>query len=93
MRYLRRVTRILEHHHILSVQADGATFLVFRKQVLHEIEDGCVTVMTLFGEQGRDPSVSAIRSSMTTRFLVLGSNNDAFGKPSSNCKLGMFIDT
>ena len=57
VRYLRRVTRILEHHHVLSVQADGATFLVFRKQVLHEIEDGCVTVMTLFGEQGRDPTV------------------------------------
>ena len=39
VRYLRLVAGILEHHHVVSVQTDGGTLLVFREQVLHEVED------------------------------------------------------
>ena len=53
------VAWVLEQHHVLRVQIDGATFFVFflGEQALHEVEDVCVTVMTLFGEQSREPTV------------------------------------
>ena len=47
----------LEQHHVLRFHTDGATFLVFWEHELHEVEDGCVGVMSLFSEQGREPTV------------------------------------
>ena len=41
----------------MSVQTDGASLLVFREQVVHEVEDGRIPVMTLFGEQVRHSSI------------------------------------
>ena len=56
MRYLQRVAWILKQCHVLHVQTDGAG-LFYRERALHEAEDGCVIVMTLFGEKLRDPTV------------------------------------
>ena len=57
MRFPRHVSRILEHHNMLRVQTDGTIIFIFREHILCEIEDGCATVMTLFGEQGLEPTV------------------------------------
>ncbi len=51
------VAWVLERHHVLRVQIDGATFFVSGEQALHEVEAVCVSVMTLFGEQSREPTV------------------------------------
>ena len=50
MGYTRHVAWIRKHH-------DGANLIVFREHVLHEVEDGRVAIMTLFGELCRDPTV------------------------------------
>ena len=86
--HLRHIPRILEHHYVLRVQTDGATVLVFWKQVLHEIYDGCITMVALFVKWFvTRPSVSAMRSSSTTMLRLLASKE--VGSPSSRCKLGM----
>ena len=62
---------------------------LFWEHELYKVEDGCVGVMSLFREQVANlPSASAMRSTLTTKFFVFGSNGDAFGKPSSKFKFG-----
>ena len=41
----------MRHADVLRVQTHSPVFFPFREQVLHEIDDGRVTVLTLFGEQ------------------------------------------
>ena len=70
----------LEQPHVLQIHTDGATLLVFWEHEMHEIEDGCVGVMSLFSEQVANlPSASAMRSTLTTKYFVFVSNGDAFG--------------
>ena len=56
--HLRRISRILELHQVLRVQTNGATLLVFRKQILHEIDDGCISVVAFLREEVRHACVS-----------------------------------
>ena len=54
---LRRISRVLEDHHVLRVQTDGADLLVFWKQIVDEIDDGRVGVVALLREQVRHATV------------------------------------
>ena len=82
--HLRCVAWILEHHHVLRVKTDGTTLLVFREQVLYEIQHGRVPVVTfLVNKVVIRSSVSAMGSTMTMSFLV-DSNMAAVGNPSPN---------
>ena len=56
---LRAATRLagFEHDHVLRVQTDGAALLVFRKQILHEVDDGRVGVVAFLREQVRHATV------------------------------------
>ena len=49
------ITRVLEQYHVLRNQTNNATLLVVL--ALHEIEEGCVSVMIIFNEQDRDTTV------------------------------------
>ena len=85
---LRRVSRVFEHDQFLRVQTDGAALLVFRKQILHEVDDGRVGVVAFLREQVRHATlVSAIRSSSTTSPRLPSVSNDV-GSPSSSRMLG-----
>ena len=72
----------------MGVQTNGATLLVFWKQVLHEIYDGCITVVAFFVKRFvMRSSVSAMKSSITTMLRLLASKE--VGSPSSRSNLGM----
>ena len=76
------ITRVLEQYHVLRNQTNDATLLCL---ALHEIEDGCVGVMILFNEQGRDLTVR-FRHDVVYDHQVL--RICEFDKPSSKFKFG-----
>ena len=58
MRDLRGVSGIFEDDEIMAVQTDGSLFFVFPKQILNDIHHAYVSMMTPFGKQVGDSTVS-----------------------------------
>ena len=72
----------------MGVLTNGAALLVFWKQVLHEIYDGCKTAVAFFVKKFVvRSSVSAMISAITTMLRLLASKE--VGSPSSRPNLGM----
>ena len=49
---LRHVSWILKYDHVVIVQADGPVILSLVKQILNDVHDTDVSLMTLLGKQG-----------------------------------------
>ena len=50
MNNLRPISRIFKNHQIVSIQIDGAMFVVLVKQILHDVDDTEIFVMASFVE-------------------------------------------
>ena len=50
MNNLGPISWIFENHQIVSIQTDGAMVFVLVKQILHNVDDTEIPVMTCFGE-------------------------------------------
>ena len=50
MNDLGAISRIFKNHQVVSIQADGAMFFMLVEQILHDVNDTEVSMMTPFGE-------------------------------------------